>query len=74
MGKSIAVGVEFIINNIKEAKGVFILSVDQPFVSIFISNKWNLYSKGELSSIIVSSSSKGYKEYLLYLELLILKR
>ncbi len=58
MGKSIAVGVNYVQSHFPEAKGVFILTVDQPFIPL--SHLQNMLAVFKSNTIVVSSSEKGY--------------
>ena len=58
MGKSIAVGVNYVQSHFPKAKGVFILTVDQPFIPL--SHLKNMLAAFKSNTIVVSSSEKGY--------------
>lgn len=58
MGKSIAVGVNYVQSHFPKAKGVFILTVDQPFIPL--SHLKNMLAAFKYNTIVVSSSDKGY--------------
>jgi len=59
MGKSIAVGVYYVQSHFPKAKGVFILTVDQPFISL--SHLQNMMAVFKSNTIVVSSSEQGYR-------------
>ena len=59
MGKSIAVGVNYVQSHFPEAKGVFILTVDQPFIPL--SHLQNMLAVFKSNTIVVSSSEQGYR-------------
>jgi len=59
MGKSIAVGVNYVKTHFPEAKGVFIVTVDQPFIPL--SHLENMLATFKANTIVVSSSEKGYR-------------
>ena len=59
MGKSIAVGVNYVQSHFPKAKGVFILTVDQPFISL--SHLQNMMAVFKSNTIVVSSSEQGYR-------------
>lgn len=59
MGKSIAVGVYYVQSHFPKAKGVFILTVDQPFIPL--SHLQNMLAVFKSNTIVVSSSEQGYR-------------
>ena len=59
MGKSIAVGVNYVQSYFPKAKGIFILTVDQPFISL--SHLQNMLAVFKSNTIVVSSSEQGYR-------------
>lgn len=59
MGKSIAVGVNYVKTHFPEAKGVFIVTIDQPFIPL--SHLQNMLATFKTNTIVVSSSEKGYR-------------
>ena len=59
MGKSIAVGVNYVQSYFPKAKGIFILTVDQPFISL--SHLQNMMAVFKSNTIVVSSSEQGYR-------------
>ena len=59
MGKSIAVGVYYVQSHFPKAKGVFILTVDQPYISL--SHLQNMMAVFKSNTIVVSSSEQGYR-------------
>ena len=59
MGKSIAVGVHYVQSHFPEAKGVFIVTVDQPFIPL--SHLQNMLTVFKFNTIVVSSSEQGYR-------------
>ena len=59
MGKSIAIGVNYVQSHFPKAKGVFILTVDQPYISL--SHLQNMLALFKSNTIVVSSSEQGYR-------------
>ncbi len=59
MGKSIAVGVHYVQSHFPKAKGVFMVTVDQPFIPL--SHLQNMLTVFKSNTIVVSSSEQGYR-------------
>ncbi|MGB1043753.1 MAG: nucleotidyltransferase family protein [Flavobacteriaceae bacterium] len=59
MGKSIAVGVNYVQSHFPKAEGVFIVTVDQPFIPL--SHLQNMLAAFKSNTIVVSSSEQGYR-------------